>query len=472
MSIEAVEAGAGGPGVGRPLPPSVAAKLVLLFDGIRYSDALGAAAAHSFPNFYPYRFRPGERNPTGAPTAPIPYLLALDDGTIVRVRGDGDSAWSVSGSAESGYRLARDGDPDAARTVRFEPLPQWMGRTTEDGFPMASAGVSLHGDMAVINVAPGCEYFNVREGGRSLRCVFCSYGAPDARSRRLGQERGRSGIPEATCRRLQETLAAALEESPLRHLYLVGGSMVDWHDEGERYIELARVVQEVNRHRVPLACGSGALPEESLRRLHGEGLVDSVCFNLEVWSEPLFARVCPGKHRFVGYRRWIEALERAVGLWGPGRVYSAIVAGIELDPEYGLSAAEAARLALEGADDLCARGILPIYSLYFPVGLYAARAGWDDLRSYFEELAAGYHEIRRRRGLEIWDGFMCHRCAYMQVECDLDRAPAAREGHPPGRWNTTTAGTARSSSGPPATTTDRPAEAEQRTAASAGSAIR
>lgn len=27
------------------------------------------------------------------------------------------------------------------------------------------------------------------------------------------------------------------------------------------------------------------------------------------------------------------------------------------------------------------------------------------------------------RGLAIWDGFICHRCAYMQIECDVDRAP-------------------------------------------------
>jgi len=43
------------------------------------------------------------------------------------------------------------------------------------------------------------------------------------------------------------------------------------------------------------------------------------------------------------------------------------------------------------------------------------------IRSYFETLSAGYRAIRQRHGLAVSDGFMCHRCAYMQLECDLDR---------------------------------------------------
>ena len=47
--------------------------------------------------------------------------------------------------------------------------------------------------------------------------------------------------------------------------------------------------------------------------------------------------------------------------------------------------------------------------------------------AYFRHLGQGYRAIRARHGLRIWDGFMCHRCAYMQIECDLDRSaePAA-----------------------------------------------
>ena len=406
------------------LPPSAARKLDLMFEGIRYSPALGAAAAHAYPNYYPYRFGPDEPNPTGAAKAAIPYLMTLADGTLVRVKGSGASRWRVEGDRQAGYALVGDHEP-AGLAVGFEPRPAWMDRTTADGFPMARAGVSLHGDMLIVNVAPGCEYFLAQDAaGRSLRCTFCAYGAPDERTAHLGQEAGRTDLPELTYRRLGEVLESALAETAVRHIYLVGGSLPDWHAEGRRFIELARRVQSTVASRIPVICGSGALPTEALRVLHGEGLVDGVCFNLEVWSQPLFARVCPGKERFVGYGRWLESLDEAVALWGPERVYTAMVAGVELEPEHALGWEEAAELAVAGARELAGRGILPIYSLYWPVGGRDHPAYLERLRGYFERVALGAAAARREAGLGFWDGFVCHRCAYMQLECDIDRAAA------------------------------------------------
>jgi len=403
------------------LPGSAQMKLDLMFEGVRYSDALGEASSHAFPNFYPYRFRPGEPNPTGKDKATIPYLMTLEDGTLIRLKGNPDSDWSVQGSQPQGYRL--ESASGQVLPIAFEPLPQWMAQTTSDGSPMANAGVSLHGDMAVINVAPGCEYFLERQaGGGSMRCSFCAYGAPNERVAHFNQQSGIPDIPEATLKRMQETLQAALLETDIRHIYLVGGSMADPAKEGERFIQIAQAVQQINKQKIPVACGSGAIPDEQLRRLHQLGLVDLVCFNLEVWSEGLFSKICPGKNHFVGYRGWIESLETAVGLWGRGRVYSAMVAGIELEPEYDISWESAADLANRGAEDLCSRGIIPIYSLYWPTGGRDHPKYFERLRSFFERLNVEYKAIRDREDLQISDDFMCHRCAYMQLECDVDRA--------------------------------------------------
>jgi hypothetical protein len=408
------------------LSPASKFKLDLLFEGIRYTDSLGKAAGHSFPNFYAYRFQPGEPNPTGKATAKIPYLLTTKDGTLVRVKGAGESLWNVTGSQTEGYTLNRDGLESV--DVEFEPLPKWMQGQTSDGFPMAQTGLSLHGDMGVINIAPGCEYFLHKKDGVSMRCTFCAYGAPDKRTQDLGQVTGTNSLPSLTYRRVQETLRVALAESDLHHLYLVGGSMTDWREEGKRFIEIARAIREVNPGRVPVTCGSGALPDDVLGVLHGEDLVDAVCFNLEIGTKALFEKVCPGKNRFVGYERWIGSLEGAVERWGRGKVYSAMVAGIELEPEHDLHWEAAADLAIEGAENLCARGIIPIYSLYWPVGGRDHPDYMSRLRSYFERLSLGYQELREKYQLRIWDGFMCQRCAYMQLECDIDRESLLQDG--------------------------------------------
>lgn len=407
----------------KTLPSQARLKLELMFEGVRYSDALGAAAEHAFPNFYPYRFQPGESNPTGQTKVTIPYLMSLADGTLIRVKGNAASAWRVTGSAKQGYSLVNDAQPETSHAIDFDPLPDWMRQQTSDGFAMAQAGVSLHGDMAVINIAPGCDYFLHKSAdGQSMRCSFCAYGAPNERLSHFGQVIGQAGLPDITFRRMQETLRLALAEREIRHIYLVAGSLTDWSEEGERFIEIARAVQQVNEHRIPVACGSGALPLETLEKLHRERLVDSVCFNLEVWSRDLFEQICPGKNRFVGYDEWIGSLQNAVGLWGRGRVYSAMVAGIEMEPEYGLDWEQAAERAIAGAEDLCSRGIIPIYSLYWPTGGRDHPDYFSRLQSYFERLNREYREIRRRHDLSIWPGFMCHRCAYMQLECDIDRA--------------------------------------------------
>jgi hypothetical protein len=229
------------------------------------------------------------------------------------------------------------------------------------------------------------------------------------------------GIPESTLARMNEAKDAVIGEGTVRHLYLVGGSLTDPHKEGERFLQLARNLRAHNPQAVPTSLGSGALPDEQIEEFHREQLVDFVCFNLEIWSEELFAKVCPGKNRYVGYQRWIDALEKAVSLFGPGRVYSAMVAGIELEPEYAMSPDQAATRALQGADELLNRGIIPIYSLLWPTGGRERKDYHARLRTYFETLNAGYRDLRRKYGLRIDDAFMCHRCAYMQLECDIDR---------------------------------------------------
>ena len=71
------------------LTGSPALKVQVMCEGIRYTDALGRAAEHSMPNFYPYRFKKGEHDPTGKGLANVPFLINTQDGTEIRVLGSG-----------------------------------------------------------------------------------------------------------------------------------------------------------------------------------------------------------------------------------------------------------------------------------------------------------------------------------------------------------------------------------------------
>ena len=121
------------------LPTSAQLKLDLMFHGIHYTEALGRAAEHAFPNYYPYRFQQGEYDPTGKGKAAIPYSMTLADGTVIRIKGSGESPWGISGGLESGYCLSEN--DHVKIPVSFEPLPHWMGDQTSDGFPMSRTGI-------------------------------------------------------------------------------------------------------------------------------------------------------------------------------------------------------------------------------------------------------------------------------------------------------------------------------------------
>jgi hypothetical protein len=78
-----------------------------------------------------------------------------------------------------------------------------------------------------------------------------------------------------------------------------------------------------------------AFTEAQLQRIHDETGVMSYTADIEVLDEALFSHHCPGKAEWVGYEEWKRRLVRAVDVFGPGRVNTGIVAGIELAPPYG-----------------------------------------------------------------------------------------------------------------------------------------
>ena len=314
------------------IPPVVRLKAALLFFGLRTEKgvvrALVEAGDWAFPNFMPHHLSPDFPAYRGARQVPFPYLLRLADDTQVRLRLKEDSpftlrhidgtslpelestdlAWTdehqqaplteaPQGQAYALYELDR-----RITTLSFEPRLLWSDALTADGTPFKATGLSQHGDMLVLNPAPGCEYFVAPFGHekRNLSCQFCLYGLPDQRMSSLGQKLFQAELPEAHLQRICE--ACAHPQTQARHLYLVSGSMVDMAEEGKRFVQLARALNKAGlTDRYYVACGSGAIPKESMLEMKALG-VRGACFNLEVWDPEQFERVCPGEVKFRGAR--------------------------------------------------------------------------------------------------------------------------------------------------------------------------
>jgi hypothetical protein len=410
-------------------PAAARLKAAVLFRGVRYDHALAEAADWAFPNYMPHHLPPGHSPFRGQMRVMIPYLLRMEDDTQVRLRIKEDSPFTLcraDGDDPRAFELLCDGAVIARTT--FEPKLAWLDALTADGTPYRATGLSQHGEMLVMNVAPGCEYFVAPLGDGSgktenLHCTFCLYGLPDKqRMEPLGQELRVVNTPELTLDRVIE--AASHPDTRARQLYMVGGSLLDIEEEGARYLQWAGHLSRAGlTERYYVACGSGAVPKRDMERMRDLG-VRGACFNMEVWDPGQFERICPGKAKFVGRARWIRALEEAVEVFGPDNVMTAFVGGAELDGEGAFEDPEAALASnVAAAEYLIPRGIQPVYSLFWK--MTGKHRGDEPVYTleYFLELNQRLAALRREHNRLINPDFFSRRAAYMQLEPDFDHQP-------------------------------------------------
>ncbi len=93
---------------------------------------------------------------------------------------------------------------------------------------------------------------------------------------------------------------------------------------------------------------------EEVKLLHDLGL-HSVSFNFEVFDKGYWKAIVPGKDQNIGRELWEQSLIEAVKHFGEGKVFSAMIAGLE--PRKTL---------IEGVHWCCDRGIIPIIVPFSP----------------------------------------------------------------------------------------------------------
>jgi hypothetical protein len=396
------------------LPESILWKTDLLFQGVRYTEELEQASAEgAAPNYWPYR-KVGADGRTSP--VEVPYLFLLGGTAVARVRVDDRSPMTVRRDTRDVPFRLYENERDLCE-VGFVQAHAWHTFRTSDGASQHQAGVEQLGDMLVVNVTPGCEYFTTRS-----RCAFCGYGRFTKRSEALGQRPGQIAPDPTTLQRLEEVLHVAARTGEARHVYITGGSVLGVEEETERFLPIVAAARRAVGNNLRVTCGSGAVHRAGAIRLRDAG-ADSCCFNLETWDPATFEAVCPGKAQFVGRGQWIQGLLDAVDVFGHGNVGSAFVAGVELlPPAPGMTPAQMLASILEGAAFLLDRGIMPLYSPLWPVE--GTAYGTDDGISpeLYIELELELCKLRQSRKFAVPSWLICPGCSYMLLEVDFDRA--------------------------------------------------
>ena len=126
--------------------------------------------------------------------------------------------------------------------------------------------------------------------------------------------------------------------------------------EHEYYIEVAEEVKEhTGDDHVPgTVVISAPIDLKKIERLEKAGF-DSVAFNIEVWDRNIFAGICPGKARTIGWGNYLKALEYAGRIFEHGKVRSMFVSGLESRDSF-----------LKGAEYLASKNVLAFHMPWTP----------------------------------------------------------------------------------------------------------
>jgi hypothetical protein len=116
--------------------------------------------------------------------------------------------------------------------------------------------------------------------------------------------------------------------------------------------------------------------------------VDKISISLEIWNEELAKKIMPGKMKFTGRQRHLDALEYIASKYGKNVACSNFIVGLE-----------PAENILEGAEYLASKGIVPIASVWIPFGRPVLGSMKAPELDYYRKVKSGLASIYTRYGI-------------------------------------------------------------------------
>lgn len=236
--------------------------------------------------------------PVTAPTSALsPYVLMPED--------EGEAIY------RDGVRLA-----SASRTQR----PRYYDLSTADGIPYWKIAL-LHLDSVASTVVQTCSYW-----GNADQCKFCGI--------EVSLASGRT-VVKKTPEQLAEVSLAAQELDGAVDATLTTGSS-NAPDRGARYVaRCGHAIKEATGMPVEVQF-EPPRNLDVLTEVRDLG-VDSVGIHVESFDPAVLAHVAPGKAR-TGIDYYFKTWERAVEIFGWGRVSTYVILGMGEDPEVTIAA--------------------------------------------------------------------------------------------------------------------------------------
>ncbi|HYF03611.1 MAG TPA: radical SAM protein [Patescibacteria group bacterium] len=231
----------------------------------------------------------------------------------------------------------------------FVSAPSFASQHCQDGTPFEK--IVVYNGLCNLNFTWNyyCDYFRTKE-----ECKFCNLTPAQDFYPEENISKARK-----TAGQMCEVMVAAHHSHPAPKSILTRGTPHMKHGLGgiqeilEQITERFPYSNDSKKEKVIMTI-SPTKNIEDVKLFYDLGL-HSVAFNFEVFDRGYWKAIVPGKDSFIGRDLWEASLIEAVKHFGEGRVFSALIAGLE--PKKSL---------IEGVHWCCDHGIIPIIVPFSP----------------------------------------------------------------------------------------------------------
>ncbi|AKG35767.1 hypothetical protein VK70_15280 [Paenibacillus durus ATCC 35681] len=350
----------------------------------------------------------------GGENAAVPVSLLLRDGTSI--------ISTPSKTAKNPYvvdqidgKLYLTDQGEIVEEVHYWYKPDYYDKFTSSGTPMWQVA-SARPQRLDIDPNSHCHFWNKGNG-----CKFCNINANSTQS-----EKECNMSKQLTAQDVYETVKEALKQpGAFTNLKMSSGSILSgaeiFDDEVDMYIEMLQAAGDnFKEKKFPSTIVASAFSEKQLARLYENTGLMTYTSDIEIPNEALFAWICKGKHKEVGYAEWKRRIIRAVDIFGAGNVSSGIVGGCEMAQPHGFTSEDdALKAVLEEAEDFASQGVSIVHCVWVPMHGSAFHNQQNPSLEYYVRLAKGLSDLRKKYLLNV-DMDNYRKCGN-HPDTDLDR---------------------------------------------------
>jgi len=261
--------------------------------------------------------------------------------------------------------------------VAFPPFTDFYRQKTSTGIPFLGNAVLQGNQWLSFQLLWKCEYACAGQP-----CQFCYSGGELESLARRGKKFPAYPTPDDVAEIVKY---AVIKENYADSIQITGGSTFNVQAEIDTIVDILRAInKQVGKENIKGEILVYTTPPKDptlVDKLFEAG-ADRVSMSLEIWDEGLAQQIMPGKMKYTGRQRHLDALEYVAQKYGKGKVCSNFIVGLE-----------PAKSLLEGADYLASRGIVPIASVWVPFGRPVMGSMKAPSLEYYQEVKTGLSDI-------------------------------------------------------------------------------